>query len=126
MDKIADVNILVVDDEQELRDLVCEYLEKKGFQTSRASSGNSAIEVMKEAKVDVIISDVRMADGTGVELLSYVKSNKSEIPFFFMTGFSEISEERLLSNGASALFVKPIDRKQIYTTICKHLKLEDA
>src|SRR4051794_22683902 len=61
--------ILVVDDEDELRDLLGYILTSKGYQVMLARGGNDALKQLKVADVDVIVSDIRMPDGDGLSLL---------------------------------------------------------
>ncbi len=67
--------ILVVDDEELIVELLESYLERKGFEIFTASSGFKAFAILKEnPQIDLVISDIRMADGTGVELLEKINS----------------------------------------------------
>lgn len=103
--------ILVVDDEEEVREILEMDLEDAGYQTCAAGSGNAALRVLeKEAKnVSAIISDVRMADGDGVYLLKEVRKRFPEIStLILMTGFSGHSKEQLLEIGAAEVFDKPL------------------
>ena len=61
-------NILVVDDEETQRDLLTGYLKKKGFKLFSASSGNDAIDIVKNNLVDIVLSDFKMPDKTGKKL----------------------------------------------------------
>lgn len=103
--------ILVVDDEFDLAEALCNLLEDEGHQTEYAGSGNKAFEYLQSNSVDVVISDVKMADGTGVDLLMNLQAipNNEKPQFILVSGFSEISNEEAAELGADLLLNKPVD-----------------
>jgi two-component system response regulator (stage 0 sporulation protein F) len=106
----ANAHILIVDDELDLRELLAQMLESEGFRVSQASGGRMALEILKKESVDLVISDVRMPDGDGVELLKNIKATNPKLPLVIMiTGFSDSSEAQILKLGAHAMFMKPFD-----------------
>lgn len=121
--------VLVVDDEEDYAAIISRMLGLEGFQTLVAHSGHQAVETLKSAKVHAVISDVRMSDGDGLELLTNINSNKSTdlLAFAFITGFTESNPEELLSLGADKVFPKPIDLGEVVqflkTTITKKQEL---
>jgi len=120
-------NILVVDDEPELCELVSEEFEFAGCQTLRASSGNQALKVFEANKIDAVVSDVRMADGSGVELLDRIKAGaKSSALVFLVTGFADITKEKALAAGAAALIGKPYDIVDLCKTVLAALEKENS
>ena len=70
-----EITILIVDDEIDLRDSIAFDYKRKGFNVLVASSGNEAFEIVKKNKVNVVLSDVRMPDGDGIELLYNIKTD---------------------------------------------------
>lgn len=115
--------ILVVDDEFELRDGLAHILTRKGFSVTQADSGNAAIEALSKKKFDLVLSDIRMADGDGIELLKAIRKNNPHIPIVIMvTGFSDYSTNEILNLGAQAVFEKPFNTRDLVQTIRDHLK----
>ncbi|MBF0205945.1 MAG: response regulator [Oligoflexia bacterium] len=115
--------ILVVDDEPDISLIFTSELEEHGYKIMVASGGNEAYEVFKQNKVDLILSDIRMADGTGVDLLQKITADKeiNSVPLIlFMTGHSDISSEEAYNMGASALITKPIDINELSNSIKEH------
>ena len=107
-------NILVVDDEPDLLDILKDELEYHGAVVTLASSGNQAFEHIKKTHFDMVISDVRMPDGDGVDLLLRVRALDPRLPIvIFVTGFSEIGETDLIAKGAFKLLRKPIDWEEL-------------
>ena len=115
-----DITILIVDDEETLRRAIIFDFKRKGFQTLEASNGRDAFDIITKQKVDLIISDVRMPGGDGVELLNNVKALDPILPIvMFITGFADMSLEEAYEKGADAVFAKPVDRKALFAAVTK-------
>jgi len=110
------ISVLVVDDEPVLRELVAFILIDKGFQVLEAESGNAAYQMICKSNFDVVVSDVRMPDGSGVDLLTRISAMKKPKPLVFLvSGYSEISLEEARKLGARDLLNKPVD----YDKLCQ-------
>lgn len=100
--------LLVVDDEVDLRDIMASELEYMGAKVFQAGSVRTAKEALEVNKVDLIVSDIRMPGGTGIDLLDYVKSTNPSTPaVILITGFADIIPEDAFNKGAEALLSKP-------------------
>lgn len=100
--------LLVVDDEGDLREIISSELEFMGAQVYQAENVSAAKSIIDEHQVDLVISDIRMPGGTGVDLLKYIKSkNLNAPPVMLITGFADISVEDAFDIGAEALLNKP-------------------
>lgn len=120
MKKPQDIKILIADDETELCDLLAEEVEDSGYTVLRAHSGKEAIAILQKESVDLIISDMNMPDGTGVDLLDHVQETSSHrIPFLFVTGQSKLSIAEAFYKGAEAVFDKPLDIDVLISSIQK-------
>jgi DNA-binding response OmpR family regulator len=102
--------ILVVEDEDTLREMIVEFLESSDFQTLSAKNGEAAIDVLNSHRVDMAIVDVRMPKIDGLKLLKIIKSARKCFPVILMTGF-KIDEEKLkiLPYPADFYLTKPFD-----------------
>jgi len=80
--------ILVVDDERSIRELLEIFLKKEGFAPSTAQSVQEALELIKKTEFDLIISDIRMPDMSGIDLLRHVRSNNFTGQFILLTAFA--------------------------------------
>jgi CheY-like chemotaxis protein len=110
------ISVLVVDDEPVLRELVAFILIDKGFQVLEAESGDAAFQLICKNDFDVVVSDVRMPNGSGVELLTRISSMTKRKPMVFLvSGYSEISLEEARRLGARDLLNKPVD----YDKLCQ-------
>jgi CheY-like chemotaxis protein len=91
--------------------------------TFTAASGNEAFQVFEVNEFDAVVTDIRMPNGNGLELLDKIKkSTKSQTPVFLVTGFADVSKEEALVRGASDLIGKPYDIIELCTVILNHLK----
>ena len=102
--------ILIVDDEEDIQELVQFQLEDEGYKVLTASSGNEGFQLFQNNDIQLIVSDVRMPNGDGVEFLDKVSKIKMDPPYFyFMTGFADISKDESLAKGARGFFSKPFN-----------------
>ncbi len=112
--------VLVVDDEPVLRELVAFILIDKGFQVLEAESGDAAFKLICSHDFDVVVSDVRMPNGNGVDLLNRIGALDKRKPMVFLvSGYSEISLEEARKLGARDLLNKPVD----YDKLCQAIVL---
>jgi len=122
MKEPKDIKILVVDDEVHMREIVAFDLQKQGYHVSHANSGKEAFEKVKNDDFDLVISDVRMPSGTGIELLKWIKELNALRPsFIFMTAFADVSADEALAQGAEAFLVKPLVREDMIEEVKKVL-----
>lgn len=113
-----EATILVVDDEELLRNALIFQFKREGYNVLSASNGKEAFEIIKTNKIDAVVSDIQMPGGNGIELLKDVKNFDVEIPVLvFITAFADITEAEAYDLGANAIFSKPFDRKQLVKCI---------
>jgi CheY-like chemotaxis protein len=113
-----EITVLVVDDEGSLRKSIVRNLEIEDFNVLSAANGREAIEIVKAQKIDFVLSDVRMPDMDGVELLDEIRKYSPTVPIVvLMTGFAEVSKEEVLEKGALDLIAKPFDIDAIVEVI---------
>jgi two-component system, NtrC family, response regulator PilR len=101
--------VLVVDDEQSILMLLKEALTKWGYQVTCASTGAEALEVLRGGLFDAALTDVRMPDMSGIDLLRAVKAHDDSIEVVIMTGYPTISSAvEALKDGAFDYLSKPL------------------
>ena len=104
------LKLLLVDDEADLCQVLSWDFEDVGIQVTTAYGGNEAIDLLKGNQFDVVLSDIKMPNGDGVELLEYIHKNRVEIKgVFLMTGYSDYPVKDLMEMGLNKLFKKPIE-----------------
>jgi len=110
--------ILVVDDEEEIRELLEFFFELDGYDVVTASSGNRGFACFQEQKFDLIVSDIRMADGTGVDLLKKIKKAGDQgTRVVFLTGYADITVEDGIAMGAYRVLPKPIKSEELLSVV---------
>ncbi len=112
--------MLIVDDEEALRHAMVFDFKRRGFQVLDASNGRDALEIVKKGKIDIVLTDVRMHGGDGVELLKKIKELSPELPVvMFITGYADMTTEEAYDEGAVASFAKPFDRKALMAAVMR-------
>jgi len=110
-----DKRILVVDDEDEVRDSLVKFLEGQGFEVAFAKNGKIAQQMIALEKFDAVVSDIHMPSTgiSGIELLHFARQ-QGTLPVILITGFSDISlTERANQLGASGFLAKPIKKDEL-------------
>lgn len=115
--------ILIVDDEEDLREAIAFDFRRKKFRVLTASCGNEAMKFVESEHIDIVLTDVRMPNGDGVELLDRIKARNPLLPVVMLiTGFADISLVEAYDKGADAVFSKPFDRKAMYESVIKAIQ----
>ena len=111
---MKDYNILILDDEAAQRDILTGYLKKKGYKIFSASSGREGIEIIKNNPVDIILSDFKMPDLNGIEVLEQVKKINPEISFVIVTAYGTVENAvKAMRLGAFDYISKPVDLDEL-------------
>ena len=120
------VTILVVEDEPDQRELICNILTVSGFNVLQADCVESAILTIKKSPIDVIFSDWKLAELSGIDLLNYCRKNIPEIGFVIATAYGTINHAvQALQQGADDYIPKPFKRQELLLTIDKALKAKN-
>lgn len=102
-------SILVVDDEPHSLFGICQILTDEGFRSFPAENGRKALEILKANTINLILTDEKMPDLSGMELLFEVKRIDPKIPVMFVTAYGSISMAvEALKQGAFYFFEKPV------------------
>ena len=111
-------NILVVEDDKNLRKLIVTCLKKKNYNVLEVENGEKALEVMDTNYVDIIISDIMMPHMDGYELIRELREANFNVPIVLITAKSDISDKRTgFLLGADDYMVKPIDIEEMLLRI---------
>ena len=102
--------VLIVDDEIELCDLLAFQLEDEGYSVEQAYSYHEAVDKFAKVLPDIVLSDMRMPGGSGVDLFKYLKSNfgTDSHQFYLISGFISMEEKELVNIGIQAIIKKPM------------------
>jgi len=115
---MKDYSILIIDDEDSQRNVLKGYLEKKGYKIYSASSGNEGINFIHNNLIDIVLSDYKMPDKTGLEVLEEVKKINPEISFVILTAYGTIENAvKAMRFGAFDYISKPVDLDELDLTL---------
>ena len=117
MNKFKNLTVLIVDDEPDILELMEEEFRYCGYKTMTAICGNDAIKLLDSSVVDIVVSDYKMPNGNGMDVLSHVNIMDKKPLFFFVTGQAEVSTEVAIRAGARRFFSKPFDLDELIKEI---------
>ena len=124
-------NILIIDDEKSQRDILQGYLAKKCYKVFTAESGSQGIKIINENLVDIVLSDYKMPEMTGLEILAKVSQINPEISFVIITAYGTVENAvNAMHLGAYDYLSKPVNLDELDLLIAriiehKNLKSEN-
>ncbi len=119
-------NILVVDDEPSWLKVLRYFLENKGYAVRTVSSGVEALQALQTYHPDIILSDVRMPEMNGFDLLDTIRKTPevSSTPVIFFSAIDDYDARKTAKDlGAVDYIVKPFDQEEVASVLHKHLHL---
>jgi len=111
------ITVLIVDDEKDILELIEDEFQYQGYDTLTAICGNDAVEILKNKEVQVVVSDFKMPNGNGMNVLSYVTQMAKKPFFFFVSGQADVSIDAAVKAGATKFFAKPFDLEELIKEI---------
>jgi len=112
--------ILVVDDELIMRESLSGWLQRDGHEVETASSGEEALDKIKEVRFDILLVDIKMEGISGLEVLKRVKDDDPDVAIVMITAFGSISTAiEAIRNGAFDYLLKPFDPHELGVLIEK-------
>lgn len=110
--------ILIVEDDVVLARALKNWLERERLQVTCAITASNARRIIVSEEVDIILSDLRLPDGDGIELLEWLQKNRRRIPLIIMTQHAEVSSAiRAMKAGAEDYLPKPIHPEMLYSKL---------
>lgn len=112
--------VLVVDDEPELREILKEEFEYCGYSVIEAENGSKAAALLDQHAFDVVVSDIRMPGGSGLDLLGAINNREgSRPPVILVSAFVDINSHEAQQKGAYDLVSKPYDLNDVVALLEK-------
>lgn len=113
--------ILIIDDDEMIRELLRQILEKEGYEIIEASDGSKASLILSEKPTDLVITDIIMPDKEGIETIRELKKDYPNVKIIAMSGGGRIGPIPYLkiakSMGACKTFTKPIHRLELIAAV---------
>jgi len=120
---MAESSILIVDDDPAFCLMLATYLEKNDFSTGRVHSGKECLSELKRDSYDLVLTDLRLPDLTGIDVLKQIKSVYPEIPVILMTGYGEIKTAvQAIKLGAHEYISKPVNPDELLMIVNSALR----
>ncbi len=121
----AAYHILVVDDEESMREMLEYLLTKQGYDVTCAESGKRAIKLLDETRFDLLICDIRLGDITGLDVLRVSKAKNPDTVVIMISAYvtTEVAVEAM-NEGAYDYVPKPFDNDELKTTVANALELK--
>ncbi|MFO7950184.1 MAG: sigma-54 dependent transcriptional regulator [Candidatus Fermentibacteraceae bacterium] len=117
------VSVFVVDDEQSMLEWLSVLLEQKGYQVKCFASAKKALRAASSTPPDVLLSDIKMPQMTGIELFGHMKRQREDLIGIFMTAFSSVDTAvGAIREGASDYLLKPFEVEQLNLSMEKALR----
>ena len=117
------MRILIVDDEEVLRDVLDVVLRREGYDTVMASSGEEALSLLDTEAIDLVIADVMLPGISGLDAMRAIRISSPEIPVIVITAFSSIDGAiQAMKNGAFHYIPKPFKNDEVVMTVRKALE----
>ena len=115
--------ILIVDDDQENRELLIEALSLRGYAVVSASSGEEACQRAEEQEFRLVISDIQMGAVSGIELLKWLRKHFPDLPIVLLTAFGSVEVAiEAMKHGAFDYLTKPVNLDEMYVIVERALE----
>ncbi len=116
-------HILIIDDDVDICTLLKRFLERKDFSVTTAFNGKDGVNKALEGQVDLVLTDFRLPDLDGIEIIRGIKSQKAALPIIVITGYSDVNQAvKSIQEGAREYVTKPIYPEEILNQIQNALK----
>ncbi|HNV63690.1 MAG TPA: sigma-54 dependent transcriptional regulator [Smithellaceae bacterium] len=115
--------ILIVDDELNMRLVLTAMLKKEGYEIASAADGSEALSILKSGPIDAVITDLKMPNVNGMELLNHMNDKHPAIPVIIITAHGTVATAvEALKKGALDYITKPFDLDELKNVISKAMK----
>jgi len=116
-------SILAIDDDASTLGLLSELLELSGFEVLSASEGREGVDVFQRERPDLVITDIRMPQMDGLQVLARVRNIDDTVPVILVTGFGDLTNAvKAVREGAHDFLLKPINAEILLNTVSKGME----
>ena len=121
------ISILVVDDEEPIRNALKKFLTQQGYDVTTAASGDEAMKVLQRQKISCMLLDVRMPGRSGIDLVPQVMELEPSIAILMLTAVNDATTAALcMQRGAMDYLTKPIDLNDLARAILRAVRRRDS
>ncbi len=120
-------SILVVDDELLIRDLLYDFFSGRGWHISVAESGQKALKILQDKKVDLVLTDLRMPEMDGLTLTGRLREDHPGLPVVIMTGYPSVdSAVSALRSRVADYVTKPFNINELFKIVNSQVSGENV
>jgi putative nucleotidyltransferase with HDIG domain len=120
---LANARILIVDDEEAIREVVSSLLEAKQYECASVSNGRLAQAYLEKNPVDLVLSDMMMPEMDGLSLVEWLRAHDADIPVIMVTAMHDIGTAlEAIRRGAYDYILKPFEKDQLYLAVRRALE----
>jgi hypothetical protein len=117
-------SVLLVEDDDSSAELFTEFLRGAGHQVERAASGEAALKLLKEKRIEIVVCDIFMPGITGIKVLSRCQAQGTNIPFVFITGAFDLNlVVEAVRLGAVDFLCKPFKETELLTAVDRAMSI---
>ena len=121
-----DIKILVVDDQHHVADTVVEIMSRAGYSATAAYGGMEAVKRFQEGDYQLVITDLKMPEVNGMDLLKTIKGIDAKVPVIVVTGYGTVKKAvEAIKIGAYDFIEKPVDRDKLELIVKRALERYD-
>ncbi len=120
---IVNNSVLIIDDEEQLRKLLSRVISLEGFKVEQAATIKAGDNILRQKQIDVVLCDVKLTDGNGVEYVKEIKSKYPAIEVILLTAYGNITDSvQAMKNGAFDYIIKGDDNEKIIPLLNKAIE----
>ena len=113
--------ILVIDDEDVIRNFVCDILRPLGNEVLQAEDGKAGLELFRAHAYRLVITDINMPGMGGNEVIEAIRAEDTETPIIVLTGTDDVTLEKALEHGANSVVHKPFRVQELLSAVTELL-----
>jgi DNA-binding NtrC family response regulator len=115
--------ILLIDDDPGLSEVISLLLEREGYAVQHAFTVKSGLEKVSAADFNLVVTDLKLPDGTGLDIVGALRSRRPALPIIMITSYSSVeSAVAALRGGAADYVIKPFDNNDFLRAVARALK----
>ncbi len=114
--------VLVVEDDQTLREALCDTLDLSGYRVLAAADARAALEILRRETIGMVVTDVQMPEMDGHALLQQIKADRPQLPVLLMTAYGTVKNAvAAMRDGASDYLVKPFEAEVLINMVARYV-----
>ena len=115
--------VLLIDDDPGVSEVIGLLLEREGYRVERAGSVKAAVERIQGAEFELVVTDLKLPDGTGLDVIGAVRGRRPRLPIMMITSYSSVeSAIAALRGGAVDYVIKPFNNDEFLRAVSRALK----